>query len=73
MGGYLPNITEQKASKWCLNNNIYIYPVYSAVNKWLIQIKIADKKNNSPESYGKDEIWRKISEYYKYYYEKYSK
>ena len=35
--------------------------------------KYSWQKNKSPDSYGKNEIWRKISEYYKYYYEKYSK
>lgn len=73
MGTYLPTSLEQKASRWCLNNNIYIYPILKYSGKWFIQINIAGKKNKSPDSYGKNEIWRKISEYYKYYYEKYSK
>jgi hypothetical protein len=73
MGTYLPDSIGYNASRWCLNNNIYIYPVIESQGRWLIEINIAWNKNKSPDSYGKNEIWRKINEYYKYYYEKHSK
>jgi len=36
MGTYLPTSLEQKASRWCLNNNIYIYPTLKHSGKWFI-------------------------------------
>ena len=73
MGTYMPSRHEYAASKWCMNNNITIYPVADISGKWYIEINISGKKNKSPSLYGKDIIWKQLHEYYAYYYDKYKK
>lgn len=72
MGEYRPTTEEIKAFSWCINHSIYISP--KATNKtteWYLVITINGNDNTSPKTFKKDEIWKKLYEYYKYYYEKY--
>lgn len=71
MGNYVPTKDEYKAMHWCINNNIKISPKALSTLKWSIIIDLNGKKTESPDSYGKIEIWKKILEYYTYYYKKY--
>jgi hypothetical protein len=41
--------------------------------QWFIDIRNKGKTSTSPETYGKTEIWAKIFEYCKYYYDKHRK
>ncbi len=72
MGAYLPTSEETKAYHWCINNGIYISPFATGEATWYIYIEINKKTSRSPDSYGKDTIWIKMYEFYKYYYNKYA-
>jgi len=73
MGSYMPNEYEFKAYHWCIKNNIYIAPKALTEARWSIVITNNNKTNEDPNSYTKADIWIKIYEYYKYYYNKYEK
>ena len=38
---------------------------------WMLEININGQKINSPKEYGPDELYSKVFELYKYYYNKY--
>ena len=59
-----------KAYRWCVRNNIAISPKAKSTTAWYVDIKNKDKTHTSPETYGKTEIWEKIFEYCKFYYDK---
>jgi hypothetical protein len=61
------------AYRWCVKNNIAISPKAYSTTQWYIDIKNKDRTHTSPETYGKTEIWEKIFEYCKYYYDKHRK
>ena len=73
MGTYMPDELEFKAYRWCISNNIYIAPKALTEARWSIVITNNNKTNEDPNSYTKADIWIKIYEYYKYYYNKYEK
>jgi hypothetical protein len=74
MGCYNPNKEEQAAYSWCINNGIYISPKSNGSStNWNLLIEINKKINISPESFPKILIWKKLYEYYCYYYLKYGK
>ena len=70
--GYQYSPDEFKAYQWCINNGIYISP-FCKENfiSWHIDIEINKKINRSPQVFDPRELWEKIFEYYKYYYNKY--
>ena len=70
-GHYERSDEEFEAYRWCINNNIIIWPENKYSQKWKIEIRINGKSHLSPEEYGPVEIWVKIYEYYKYYFNKY--
>ena len=59
--------------RWCVRNNIAIAANAKNNSAWHIDITQNGKTTSSPESYGKNEVWQKIFEYSKYYYDKYRK
>lgn len=59
-----------KAYRWCVRNNIAISPKAKSITAWYVDIKNKGKTHTSPETYGKTEIWEKIFEYCKFYYDK---
>ena len=73
MGNYLPTSEELTAYRWCINNGIYISPFATGEATWYLDIEINNKTSRSPSTYGKDTIWIKMYEFYKYYYDKYEK
>jgi len=74
MGLYVPTKEEETAYKWCIRNNIKISPWARDLQSWYISVIIGNGKNNvSPEYYERIDIWEKMYEYYKYYYNKYEK
>jgi hypothetical protein len=62
-----------KAQRWCIRNNIKIGPKSNNNTAWYITIETNGKVNTTPVTYGKTEIWTKIFEYAKYYYDKHRK
>ena len=74
MGKYNPTPEETKALRWCWKNNIRISPLCVGYGKsWKIDIIINNKSFKSPESYPKIKCWKKMYEFYKYYYDKHNK
>ena len=72
MGSYLPTSHELAAYRWCINNGIFISPFATGEGTWYVEIKINNKTNRSPLTYGPTSIWIQIYEFYKYYYNKYA-
>lgn len=62
-----------EAQRWCIRNDIAIAPKSKNDTAWYITIKNKGKVNTTPVTYGKTEIWTKIFEYAKYYYDKHRK
>jgi len=66
---------ERTAFVWCITNNIKIRPeaVNSGYNEeWKIIISINDSIIVSPKHYGPKELYPKMLELYKFYYNKYN-
>ena len=72
MGSYLPTSHELAAYRWCINNGIFISPFATGEGTWYVEIKINNKTNRSPLTYGPTSIWVQMYEFYKYYYNKYA-
>lgn len=71
MGTYETTELDHQAIDWCIKNGIKIAPFAKKPGEWYIDITVNNKTNRSPHIYGKDVVWEKIYEYYRYYYEKY--
>ena len=67
------NVNDWKAYRWCVRNQIAISPKAYSATQWHVEIRNKDRTNISPDTYGKTEIWAKIFEYCKYYYDKHRK
>ena len=52
MGYYMPSDKDREAYGWCINNGIYISPFANGEGAWYIDIKINNKTNRSPLTYG---------------------
>jgi hypothetical protein len=66
---------QMKMIGWCLNKNIKIgiSPDWKHdLNHWQIDISINDKVHIDPSRYTDKEIYNKVKEYYKYYYDKHN-
>ena len=77
MGTYRRSREEDKALVWCIRNNICISPRKAKWKEyiWFIDIEKGVYPNRqwigtSPDTFGPSEIWKKISEYQTYYYDK---
>jgi hypothetical protein len=71
MGNYIPTPEELEAYHWGVNNQIAIAPFAASPSAWWIEISIkGSPPKRSKETYGKNLIWIKIYEFYKYYYDK---
>ena len=70
MGTTTMNPKLWEAYRWCVRNNIAISPKAKSTTAWYVDIKNKGKTHTSPETYGKTEIWEKIFEYCKFYYDK---
>ena len=57
---------------WCMNKNIKIAVIPSAM-KWQVEININKAIHLDSNEYEADEAYKKMYEYYKYYYDKYNK
>ena len=67
---------EMKIIGWCLTRNIGvgISPDWKDdLNRWKITIDINGKYYDDPNLYDNEEVYNKVIEYYKYYYDKYNK
>ena len=74
MGTYGEEENEFQAFYWCIKNGIKIYPRAIArgpkPGAWYIVVNINGREHQSPDHYLKDDLDKKMNEYYMYYYEK---
>ena len=74
--GYHP-YTEQdmKHVVWCINKGIKIavIPNWETATEWKVELNIKKNIHLDPASYKVAEAYKKMYEYYKYYYDKYNK
>jgi hypothetical protein len=63
---------DMKRVGWCLNKKIKIAVIPNGT-KWQIELNINDKIHLDPEIRQADEAYKKMYEYYKYYYDKHNK
>tara|TARA_B100000902_G_scaffold276227_1_gene261962 strand:- start:1268 stop:1495 length:228 start_codon:yes stop_codon:yes gene_type:complete len=75
MGPYNATTKDMDIRLWCHRNGIYVTPVQEGYRKrrWYVEITVNGKATKSPESYDHMNIWDKVMEYRKYYYNKYAK
>ena len=67
---------DMKRVGWCMNKNISVAvcPYWEGQSdEWKIEIKINKKIHLDPAVYSASEAYKKMYEYYKYYYDKYNK
>ena len=66
-----------EAYSWCINHGITIGCLACTPGNrnrdWNIEITVNGKKQTSPKSYGPDELYDKVFELYRFYYNKYNK
>jgi len=63
---------DMKRVGWCLGKNIKIAVIPSGI-KWQVEISLNDKIHLDSNIYKADEAYKKMYEYYKYYYDKHNK
>jgi len=63
---------DMKRVGWCLGKNIKIAVIPSGI-KWQVEISLNDKIHLDSNVYQADEAYKKMYEYYKYYYDKHNK
>ena len=61
-----------KHAGWCLNKNIKIAVIPNGT-KWQVEININKSIHLDSNIYEADEAYKKMYEYYKYYYDKHNK
>ena len=61
-----------KRVSWCMDRKIKIAVIPSAT-KWQVEITIDKSVNLDSNIYEADEAYKKMYEYYKYYYDKHNK
>ena len=71
--GYHPHTREDlKRVGWCLDKNIKIAVVPNG-SDWQVEININKSIHLDSNIYKADEAYKKMYEYYKYYYDKHNK
>ena len=63
---------DMKRVQWCLNKKIKIAVIPNG-SKWQVELNINDKIHLDPEARLANEAYKKMYEYYKYYYDKHNK
>ena len=63
---------EMKIIGWCLNKNIKIAVIPNGT-KWQVEININKSIHLDSNIYEANEAYKKMYEYYKYYYDKHNK
>ena len=63
---------DMKRVQWCLDRKIKIAVIPNGV-KWQVELNINDNIHLDPEIREAGEAYKKMYEYYKYYYDKHNK
>tara|TARA_R110002153_G_scaffold39124_1_gene112839 strand:+ start:329 stop:583 length:255 start_codon:yes stop_codon:yes gene_type:complete len=61
-----------KRVSWCMDNGIKIAVIPNGV-KWQVELSLNKKIHLDSNIYEADEAYKKMYEYYKYYYDKHNK
>ena len=70
--GYQPYTNEDiKRVSWCMDNGIKIAVIPSGT-KWQVELSINKKIHLDSNIYEASEAYKKMYEYYKYYYDKHN-
>ena len=67
---------DMKRVNWCLKNGIAVVvsPNWNgSISEWLVEVRMNNKTNIDPNIYSAENAYKKMYEYYKYYYDKYKK
>ena len=71
--GYHPYTNEDiKRVSWCMDNGFKIAVIPSGT-KWQVELSINKKIHLDSNVYEANEAYKKMYEYYKYYYDKHNK
>lgn len=66
----------RKIYSWCLKHGVKIYPVPASKGQknktCYIEVNVNGKKTMSPSTYNTNELWVKVFELYKFYYDKHT-
>ena len=71
-GYHSHNEENLKHAGWCLNKNIKIAVIPNGT-KWQVEININKSIHLDSKVYEANEAYKKMYEYYKYYYDKHNK
>ena len=63
---------DMKRVNWCMNKGIKIAVIPNG-SKWQVEISLNDKIHLDSNIYKANEAYKKMYEYYKYYYDKHNK
>ena len=63
---------DMKRVNWCMNKGIKVAVIPNGI-EWQVELNINDKTHLNPEVYKANEAYKKMYEYYKYYYDKHNK
>ena len=68
------NKENTEAYRWCIKHGVKIYSVpcgkgFNNKTCW-IEVNANGRKQRSPNTYGPTELWPKVMELYKFYYDK---
>lgn len=71
-GFHVYSNADMKRVQWCLDRKIKIAVIPNGVD-WQVEITIGKSVNLDSTIYRADEAYKKMYEYYKYYYDKHNK
>jgi hypothetical protein len=71
-GFHVYSNADMKRVQWCLDRKIKIAVIPNG-SKWQVEITINKSVNLDSSIYMADEAYKKMYEYYKYYYDKHNK
>ena len=71
-GFHIYTNADMKRVQWCLDRKIKIAVIPNGVD-WQVEITIGKSVNLDSNIYRADEAYKKMYEYYKYYYDKHNK
>ena len=65
-----------EAYSWCINHGVTISALATVAGfqckSWVIEVTANGKKITSPKEYGPNDLYEKIFELYRFYYDKYN-
>ena len=67
---------DKEAYSWCINHGVTIGALATVAGfqckSWVLEVTANGKKTTSPKEYGPDDLYDKMFELYRFYYDKYN-